>query len=275
MPTIAAVLSPANAFGTLALSQKLRRRWRFFAWYLIAQAHSRKIHRLPPVLAEAFNHPWVAGVELKIRFWPGNETKVGRLWRIYKSLPTQSMHWDAPITVTVFRERRGKKRQALCMSFYVARGVLHIAQIQGVWKTDVPKELRAWPKIFIEACRTFAQRENLRAVMVPKAATLYSYRNPFLRTDFLPLARQNALSRIRDSMTTLYDKNAVELGFVPDGDWFRSDCVKRRTRKDESAATAVEYGLIVAGVALAIITAVKGIGAKLNTTFSSISTQLK
>jgi hypothetical protein len=37
MPTIAAVLSPANAFGTLALSQKLRRRWRFFAWYLIAQ----------------------------------------------------------------------------------------------------------------------------------------------------------------------------------------------------------------------------------------------
>jgi pilus assembly protein Flp/PilA len=45
--------------------------------------------------------------------------------------------------------------------------------------------------------------------------------------------------------------------------------------KDESAATAIEYGLISAGIAIAIITAVKGIGTKLNTTFSSISTQLK
>ena len=45
--------------------------------------------------------------------------------------------------------------------------------------------------------------------------------------------------------------------------------------KDESAATAIEYGLIASGVALAIITTVKGIGVKLNTTFSSISTQLK
>jgi hypothetical protein len=39
----------------------------------------------------------------------------------------------------------------------------------------------------------------------------------------LPLARQNALSRIRDSMTRLYDENAADLGFLPDGDWFRSD----------------------------------------------------
>ncbi len=213
----------AEASANRLLSQKLLRRWRFFARYLVAKAHSRKIQRLSPVLAEAFNHPWVAGVELKMRFRPGNETTMGRLWRIYKSLPTQSMHWDAPITVTVFRERRGKKRQALCMSFYIAKGVLYIAQIQGVWKTDVPKELRAWPKIFIEACRTFARQENLRAVMVPKAATLYSYRNPFLRADLLPLARWHVLSRIRDSMTMLYDKNAVDLGFLPDGDWLRSE----------------------------------------------------
>jgi pilus assembly protein Flp/PilA len=44
--------------------------------------------------------------------------------------------------------------------------------------------------------------------------------------------------------------------------------------KDESGATAIEYGLIAAGIALAIITVVKGVGTKLNTTFSSISTQL-
>jgi len=139
------------------LSQKLLRRWRFISRYLLAKVHSRQIQRFLPVLTEAFNHPWVAGVELKIRFQPGGETTLGRLWRIYKTLPTQSMHWDAPITITVFRERRGKKRQALCMSFYITNGALYIAQIQGVWRTDVPKELRAWPKIFIEACRTFAR----------------------------------------------------------------------------------------------------------------------
>jgi pilus assembly protein Flp/PilA len=45
--------------------------------------------------------------------------------------------------------------------------------------------------------------------------------------------------------------------------------------KDDSGATAIEYALIAAGIAIAIITAVKGIGTKLNTTFSSISTQLQ
>jgi pilus assembly protein Flp/PilA len=45
--------------------------------------------------------------------------------------------------------------------------------------------------------------------------------------------------------------------------------------KDESGATAIEYGLIAAGIALAIITVVNGLGSKLNTQFSSISTSLK
>ena len=205
------------------LWQKLRRRGRFFSRYLIARRHSRMIQRFLPVLAEAFHHPWVAGVELKFRFQPGHEKKTGRLWRVNKSLPAQSMSWDAPITVSIFRERRGKKRQALYMSFYLAGGALYIAQIQGIWKTDIPKELRAWPKIFIEACRTFARRENLRSVMVPKAEALYSYHNPGHWAGLSSSARQNTVSRIRDRMTRLYDRNAVDLGFLPDGDWFRSD----------------------------------------------------
>jgi pilus assembly protein Flp/PilA len=44
---------------------------------------------------------------------------------------------------------------------------------------------------------------------------------------------------------------------------------------DESGATAIEYGLIAAGISVAIIVAVNTIGTDLNTTFSSISTQLK
>ena len=44
---------------------------------------------------------------------------------------------------------------------------------------------------------------------------------------------------------------------------------------DESGATAIEYGLIAAGLALAIIAVVNGLGSKLNTKFGSISTSLK
>jgi pilus assembly protein Flp/PilA len=45
--------------------------------------------------------------------------------------------------------------------------------------------------------------------------------------------------------------------------------------KNESAATAIEYGLIAAGISVAIIAVVNTIGSKLNTNFTSISTQLK
>jgi pilus assembly protein Flp/PilA len=45
--------------------------------------------------------------------------------------------------------------------------------------------------------------------------------------------------------------------------------------KDESGATAIEYGLIAAGISLAIITIVNGLGSTLNTKFSNINTSLK
>ena len=45
--------------------------------------------------------------------------------------------------------------------------------------------------------------------------------------------------------------------------------------EDESAATAIEYGLIAAGIAIAIISVIKGLGIKLNTTFTSVSSALK
>jgi pilus assembly protein Flp/PilA len=44
---------------------------------------------------------------------------------------------------------------------------------------------------------------------------------------------------------------------------------------DESGATAIEYGLIAAGIALAIIAAVNGLGSNLNTVFTSVNTSLK
>jgi pilus assembly protein Flp/PilA len=44
---------------------------------------------------------------------------------------------------------------------------------------------------------------------------------------------------------------------------------------DQSGATAIEYGLIAAGISLAIIAAVNGLGSTLSTKFSSINSSLK
>ena len=44
--------------------------------------------------------------------------------------------------------------------------------------------------------------------------------------------------------------------------------------KDESAATAIEYGLIVAGIAIAIIAVVNSLGGDLQNTFSEVSDNL-
>jgi pilus assembly protein Flp/PilA len=43
---------------------------------------------------------------------------------------------------------------------------------------------------------------------------------------------------------------------------------------DESGATAIEYGLIAAGISVAIIAVVNGLGSKLQATFTSINSQL-
>jgi pilus assembly protein Flp/PilA len=44
---------------------------------------------------------------------------------------------------------------------------------------------------------------------------------------------------------------------------------------NQSGATAIEYGLIAAGISLAIIAAVNGLGSTLKTSFTTINTSLK
>ena len=46
--------------------------------------------------------------------------------------------------------------------------------------------------------------------------------------------------------------------------------VFKRFLRDQSGATAIEYGLIAAGIAVAIVAVVKGVGTELNTTLTSV-----
>jgi len=47
-----------------------------------------------------------------------------------------------------------------------------------------------------------------------------------------------------------------------------------RFLKDEAGATAIEYGLIAAGISVAIIAVVNALGSQLNTVFTTVSSQL-
>jgi pilus assembly protein Flp/PilA len=48
-----------------------------------------------------------------------------------------------------------------------------------------------------------------------------------------------------------------------------------RFLNDQRGATAIEYGLIAAGISIAIIAVVSSLGSALNTTFTSVQTALK
>jgi pilus assembly protein Flp/PilA len=48
-----------------------------------------------------------------------------------------------------------------------------------------------------------------------------------------------------------------------------------RFLKEESGATAIEYGLIAAGISVVIIATVNALGTKLNTTFTNINSSLR
>ena len=51
--------------------------------------------------------------------------------------------------------------------------------------------------------------------------------------------------------------------------------ILRKFLRDESGATAIEYGLIAACISIAIITVATGVGSKLNSTFTKVETALQ
>jgi pilus assembly protein Flp/PilA len=51
--------------------------------------------------------------------------------------------------------------------------------------------------------------------------------------------------------------------------------ILRKIMRNEKGATAIEYGLIAALIAVAAITAMQGLGSQLNTTFTNVSTAMK
>jgi pilus assembly protein Flp/PilA len=74
-------------------------------------------------------------------------------------------------------------------------------------------------------------------------------------------SRSNSLASIHPALKSVPDSRPMKLFY--------------KFLADETGATAIEYGLIAAGISLAIIAAINGLGTTLKTKFTSINTSLK
>jgi pilus assembly protein Flp/PilA len=99
-------------------------------------------------------------------------------------------------------------------------------------------------------------------------------------------SRGNGLRHFRHhSSITVFDESSIEgvkpatTGYVYNRTVSTEEPIMTtlvlRFVADDTGATAIEYGLIAAGIAVAIIATVQGLGTNLNSTFSSVSTAMK
>jgi hypothetical protein len=190
-------------------------RWaiRFSRWHRLSLKHEQALVKLLPIVQRSFEHKWVVSVELKFRPSPGYDTVMG------KKVPERPMHLDAPVTVTILRKSKGRKRQAFCMCFYVLRNTIYVVQLQGVRGQDVPVELRSWSELFITSLQELVRNEKFKEIRIAKARTLGSYRYPNMKGTARETIEQVA-ARIRKNMQSRYDGTARTLGFTERRRWW-------------------------------------------------------
>jgi len=216
-----------------SLQGKILRRWTFLYRFMVARARSDTIRRLEPLLEHFFEHEWVAGVSVRLRFFPGAEDRELRIpWPGNKFLlrlrllPWREQEcparWGAPITVTVSKKgQEGAPKTVRFMSLFIGGDVIHIVQLQGVSLIEMPKGLRDWAERCVRACMEFARQENFRAVRLARSDSLYSYHNPLIRWYLSQAERTQAMKQIRARLEKHHDETARTLGFTPEIDWFR------------------------------------------------------
>jgi hypothetical protein len=215
-----------------SLQGKLLRRWTFLYRFILTWPHSGAIQRLEPLVGQFFEHEWVAGVSVRLRFLPGPEDRELRIpWRGNKYLlrlrllPWRKQdcpaHWGAPVTITVSKNSQDDTPKTVrCMSLFIKGDAIHIVQLQGVPLIEMPKGLRDWPERFVRACMEFARRENFRAVRLARPDSLYSYHSPSIRWYFTPTEGAQTAAKIRAAFHKYHDGTARTLGFSTETDWF-------------------------------------------------------
>jgi hypothetical protein len=159
-----------------------------------------------------------------------------------------SAYWGAPVTVLVFKKGKdgGQPVAVRYMSLFLENDVIHIAQLQGTRKIDMPPGLKDWAERLLRACMEFAKEENFRAVRVGLAQSQHSFHHPYVQASLSPEERTREAERIRERMRSHLDGSAHALGWPLEGEWFewnnphyRQDRQRTRDRLSARAAPSV------------------------------------
>lgn len=213
---------------------KWLRRWRFYIRYHRARMRWSTIRRLEPILQKHFRNDWISNVTVKLRASPGWEDRDLLIpWQGDKTLLHLRLlpwreegcwaNWSSPITVLVFKRGKdgGKPVAVRYMSFFIEDEVIHIAQLQGMRKIEMPPGLKDWAERMLRACMDFARQENLRGVSVALAQSQYSFHHPWVHPALSADERIREANRIRERMETHLNGSARALGWPLEGDWFK------------------------------------------------------
>jgi hypothetical protein len=221
---------------------KWLRRWHFHVRYYRARARWRTLRRLEPILEKYFTshdgngrNDWISHVTVKLRALPGLEDRVLRIpWPpgdrsllCLRPLPWReegcAANWSSPVAILVFKKGKdgGKPVAVRYMSLFVQDDVIHVAQLQGMRKIEMPPGLKDWAERMLHACTEFAQQEDFRGVNVALAEAQYSYHHPYVHSWLSADERAREADRIRERMQTHLNGSARALGWPLEGQWFR------------------------------------------------------
>ena len=224
-----------------SLPSKWLRRWHFHVRYYRARTRWSALKRLAPIIKKHFEShgdsgrsDWISHVVVRLRALPGWEDRELRIaWPGDKSLlhlrffPWReqgcSANWSSPVAVLVFKKGKdgGKPVAVRYMSFFVENDVIHIAQLQGMRKIEMPPGLKDWTERMLRACMEFAEKEKFRGVSVALAQSQYSFHHPYVHRWLSPAERIKEAERIRERMQTHLNGSARALGWPLEGEWFK------------------------------------------------------
>lgn len=212
----------------------LRRR-QFYIRYYRARTRWSTLRRLEfKSHKENDKSDWIAGVTVRLRALPGWEDREclirwpgDRFLLRLRFFPWREQgcraNWSSPVTVLVFKKGKdGDKPVAVrFMSLFIEDDMIHVTQLQGMSKIEMPPGLKDWAERMLRACMQFAQEENLRGVSVALARSQFSFHHPYVHAWLSPDVRQREADRIRDRMQAHHDGTARALGLVLDEAWFK------------------------------------------------------
>jgi hypothetical protein len=227
------------------------RRRQFYVRYYRARTRWSTLQRLEPMLNKHFKshkendkNDWIAGVTVRLRAlsgwedreflirWPGDKFLLRLRFFPWREQECRA-NWSSPVTVLVFKKGKdgGRPVAVRFMSLFVEDDMIHVAQLQGIYKIEMPPGLKDWAERMLRACMEFAQEENFRGVSVALPQSQFSFHHPYVHPWLTADERRREADRIRERMQTHHGGSARALGWPLEGAWFRWNNPNYRPRQ--------------------------------------------